>query len=121
MTPASVSSHLDFVSPTKRFPSPLTVKEISLNIESYVDIVTPSFLRSLYQLNSAHGSSTNNMQGIASFLEQYFNTSDLGIFWTEFNISNANVTRVPIDQLEGFGVEAELDVQCSVSYILYHS
>ena len=72
--------------------------------------VTPSFLRELYSVGTTTGKNTKNIEAVASFLEQYYLTSDLEEFWTRYNIPSTNVTNVGAEKSNA-GAEAELDVQ----------
>ena len=77
--PASVSNHVDFISPTKRFP---LVKEIqSKHIRTKQDgasyNVTPAVLKSLYEIGDAVGKASDNSQGVGSFEKNYYSQASL--------------------------------------------
>eukprot|EP01084_Bolivina_argentea_P045263 83327_1 len=107
--PSIIASNLDFISPTKRFPSPLTVNITHPSNLQRAD-VTPPFLRSLYNVGDTVGKSANNIQAVASFLDQYYDIKDVIQFWAEFKLSPSNLTNIG-PQKPGHGIEAELDVQ----------
>jgi len=103
---SSVASHLDFISPTKRFP-PLS----TLKVSDKAGTVTPTFLRELYNVGDAEGSSSSNSEGVASFQDEFYSTSDLKDFWTKYDITPDTVTDNPPNATQGTGLEAELDTQ----------
>ena len=70
--PAKVSRHIDFISPTKRFP---LVKQIVSQVGA--GTVTPSVLKELYKVGDVVGESSDNSQGIASFVRQYYSQTSL--------------------------------------------
>jgi len=105
-----VAPHLDFVSPTHRFP-PLSTLKISKHKSVGAVDVTPTFLRELYNVGSAVGKSSSNSEGVASFQDQLYSASDLEAFWKKYDITPDNVTNVPSDTGSGEGLEAELDTQ----------
>lgn len=119
--PATVAKCLDFISPTKRFPSPLTVSVSKRNLHALdthaikdLTLITPTVLHELYKVYNTEGTDSENKQGIASFIGEYYDDDDLESFWDLYNIDNSlsDVERVPSSQESGYGAEAELDVQC---------
>jgi tripeptidyl-peptidase-1 len=75
--------------------------------------VTPSFLRTLYNVGDTANKSPNNQQSVTGFLEQYFSPDDLAAFETKYapyiagqkaNIYGPNTASNP-------GIEASLDIQ----------
>jgi len=104
----SVAHHLDFVTPTKRFP-PLSSLKVKTNVGA--STVTPTFLRELYNLGTAEGKSSSNVQGVASFQQEFYSMEDLEAFWTEYSIASAEVSNIPSNTSSGYGLEAELDTQ----------
>ena len=118
--PSSVAAHLDFISPTLRFPVESHTHSMALigtkgdtSIKADTTYVTPSSLKSLYGVGDVKGGlSSDNVQVVASFLQEWFNDDDLEQFWNFFSLDEADVTRFPDSQPEGYGSEAELDVQC---------
>eukprot|EP01084_Bolivina_argentea_P295414 508593_1 len=110
--PSLVSDHLDFVSPTHRFPSPMRINASNYNNDLSPDAAnTPAVLRELYAVGSTTGKASNNIQGVAQFLEQYYSSNDVNIFWKRYDVPATNITNVPSDQPSGHGAEAELDIQ----------
>jgi len=117
--PSDVSELIDFISPTLRFPVEAHTNKIELigtkdraTISADTTYVTPSTLKSLYNLGDMKGGLSNdNYQVVASFLEEWFNTDDLNQFWDFFEIDTTTVETMPDFQPEGYGAEAELDVQ----------
>jgi tripeptidyl-peptidase-1 len=105
----SVAEHLDFVTPTKRFPPVSTLKVRTSNLG--IGAVTPTFLRKLYNVGDAVGKSSSNSEGVASFQDEYYSKTDLEAFWTKYDITPDKVTDVPANTTSGYGLEAELDTQ----------
>merc|ERR1712217_941704 len=71
--------------------------------------MTEDFLSKLTQ------SDTDVRQAIASYIEEYYMDSDLELAWSTLGYAGSNsideMIRVPSDQPEGTGSEAELDTQ----------
>lgn len=118
--PSDVASHLDFVSPTLRFPIVSHTHTMKLvDAQTSADItteatnyVTPPTLKRLYAIDDYKGGfSKRTIQVVASFLQEWFDDSDLSQFWNFFDIEPSEVIRVPEYQPDGYGSEAELDVQ----------
>eukprot|EP00469_Lotharella_globosa_P010077 CAMPEP_0167778458 /NCGR_PEP_ID=MMETSP0111_2-20121227/4264_1 /TAXON_ID=91324 /ORGANISM="Lotharella globosa, Strain CCCM811" /LENGTH=532 /DNA_ID=CAMNT_0007668763 /DNA_START=55 /DNA_END=1653 /DNA_ORIENTATION=+ len=113
--PASVSSHIDFVAPTVRFPTvqrrraPPSPKRKSNRTERRREN-TPSTLRALYHIGDAEGKL--GKQACTAFLEQYYEKSDLDLFWRRYypKALGREIDVVGPDKRRG-GVEANLDVQ----------
>ena len=56
--------------------------------------------------------STECRQAVASFIEQYYNDEDIEGFWENLDVyPTSEMQRIPEDQPEGYGSEAELDTQ----------
>ena len=89
--PPEVRNHVDFVSPTTRFPlqrlgSP---KQHLQHVGSGGKVnrlrTQPSSIRSLYGLGDTEATGvTNNTQQVAGFLGNYFSPSDLQTFFSEY-------------------------------------
>ena len=78
--PDYVSSHLDFIEPTKRFhPTDHFLKPIANKNEIDYRLVTPSLLKELYNVGDVKGERGNNSQGVASF-DRYYSTQDLYVY-----------------------------------------
>jgi len=81
--------------------------------------VTPTFLHELYQVPADTRSTVpSNIQGVASFLEQYYSPSDLQEFFALFfNTSDGQTVAKQIGENDASnpGTEAELDVQYLMS------
>jgi tripeptidyl-peptidase-1 len=74
--------------------------------------VDPYFLRDLYNVGSASGSSKNNSMAVAQFLEQYFSTLDLNEFFVLFyREAIGNQPTVIGPNPSGAGTEASLDIE----------
>jgi len=108
--PSKVASHLDFISPTKRFPLMSKLRLNDNNIEA-TSTVTPSVLKSLYKVGDAVGEAKGNSEGIASFVRQYYSQSSLEKFWSDYDIKTDNVTKTDANDGDGDGLEALLDTQ----------
>ncbi|KAF7662662.1 hypothetical protein LDENG_00231180 [Lucifuga dentata] len=117
-----VHQHLDFVGGLHRFPpkgqDPLSNRK---NSKAGLHLgVTPAILRSRYNLTAADvGTSQNNSQAVAQFLEQYYHPADLAEFMSLFGSSfqhMSTVERVVGTQGAGkAGLEASLDVEYIMS------
>jgi tripeptidyl-peptidase-1 len=108
-----VARHVDFVAPTVHFPA---VRTQRVRIPEAGDFLnTPPVLAQLYQVpNGTANVSPNNLQGFASFLQQYWAPSDLQEFFKLF--LNQSVGQSPAQSFgpndpSQTGTEAELDVQ----------
>eukprot|EP01084_Bolivina_argentea_P043403 79965_1 len=122
--PDTVYEHIDFISPTIRFPlrhhtyEATKVTDEETNCE---DFECPSVLFDMYQmtdtvadiLGSAGDLDTSTCrQSVLSLIGQYYEDSDLEMFWTQFDVNpQSTMQRVPSSQPEGYGAEAELDSQ----------
>ena len=116
---SSVAPHIDFVSPTITFPmkggSRGPYKD-DVDAEGRSLTITPEILRGMYNLTDddvGRGDDSVIVQGVASFLEQYYAPSDLVAFRAKYRLGDAaTLTDVPDPQLHTpVGVEASLDVQ----------
>ena len=120
--PASIASHIDILSPSvSRYPQ-YQAKQHNRKSPQPNPIptppikVTPSILRTVYNLTNEHGSgnASNNTQGIANFLEQYVEPSDLNKFFQTFANNNTVTTASKIvgnNNPSDPGIEAMLDVE----------
>jgi len=120
-----VVPHLDFVGGVHRFPPKgrdpsefLTNKRRS-GVGFHLG-VTPSVLRSRYNLTTADvGSASNNSQAVAQFLEQYYHSADLAEFMLIYGGGfqhHSEVEKVVGEQGKGkAGIEASLDVEYIMS------
>lgn len=84
----------------------------------YRYLVTPALLRGLYNLTKddvGKGTASPVRQGVASFLEQYYDMQDLDAFWKKYRIEEGTAKKWvnnPSTQLhKPTGTEASLDVQ----------
>eukprot|EP00455_Lapot_gusevi_P009575 TRINITY_DN1428_c0_g1_i3.p1 TRINITY_DN1428_c0_g1~~TRINITY_DN1428_c0_g1_i3.p1 ORF type:complete len:545 (-),score=221.21 TRINITY_DN1428_c0_g1_i3:160-1794(-) len=112
---AEVAHHIDFVAPSVRFPRVQTRKAKVLSAPQ--DSVTPSFLRSLYNVGDYRSKSANNSLATCGFLEQYIALSDLKQFFQQFDPASANLVPTvfgPNDETNP-GTEASLDIQYVMS------
>jgi len=134
--PAEVLEHIDFVHPSVRFPlrhhtrrmEQISAEEIASMAEGDLDQYnTPDRLYSLYGMTSTldtlytnEGVLSSNANGevrqaIASYLTQYYKDSDLQMAWDNLGYVGSNdleqMQRVPEQQPQGTGSEAELDTQ----------
>ncbi|XP_067098919.1 tripeptidyl-peptidase 1 [Osmerus mordax] len=121
----TVHPHLDFVGGVHRFPPEgqglsefLAQKRRSG--QGFHLGVTPTILRSRYNLTAADvGSASNNSQAVAQFLEQYYHPADLAEFMTMFGHGFQHLSKVDrvVGQQGGgkAGLEASLDVEYIMS------
>lgn len=107
--PADISGHVDFVSPTVRFP---TVQRRARRASPAAGERrnTPDSLRELYRVGSAEGSA--GRQACTAFLEQYYSPSDLKSFFQQY-YPKAEGTKVKVvgPNSGGPGIEASLDIE----------
>eukprot|EP01084_Bolivina_argentea_P261446 441808_1 len=119
--PSYISHHLDFISPTKRFPAIKNINHSNhSNYSRPYQIVTPPFIEQLYQINNTTAQSPLNKQGIASFLDEYFTDSDVSAFWNKYDITTDNlnlITRTSNSgvQPSGYGDIASINVEYMTS------
>lgn len=76
-------------------------------------LVTPSFIRNLYQVGSAGTGTTSHAgsQSVAEFLKQYYSPTDLEAYKSHFGLSTTPVTVVGTNNPKAPGGEASLDIQ----------
>eukprot|EP00485_Elphidium_margaritaceum_P006657 CAMPEP_0202690056 /NCGR_PEP_ID=MMETSP1385-20130828/5183_1 /ASSEMBLY_ACC=CAM_ASM_000861 /TAXON_ID=933848 /ORGANISM="Elphidium margaritaceum" /LENGTH=659 /DNA_ID=CAMNT_0049345285 /DNA_START=247 /DNA_END=2226 /DNA_ORIENTATION=- len=173
--PDFIAEHVDFVSPTVRFPLQHHTLSVQSMDKKAVDALrshlsaspelrgadavevdgdggrhvhfsdgtseipnTPPQIYELYSMSDtlaslvADGglsdySTSTCRQGVASFIEQYYSDTDLSLFEEYMDVSPISTTeRVPATQPQGYGSEAELDVQYMTStgpgiytYVIY--
>ncbi|KAJ3307934.1 hypothetical protein HDV04_002295, partial [Boothiomyces sp. JEL0838] len=128
--PQKVHSHIDLIKPTTLFgarPKQLTTRpgKVHSKRDASSDCangVTPTCLKSLYNVGTYKPTNKNNVIGVTAYGGQYASTSDLQQFTKSFASSarNAKFTFVSInggqnvdDPSQG-GVEAELDIETTV-------
>jgi tripeptidyl-peptidase-1 len=112
--PSEISEYVDFIGPSTRFPQPQLLRKTSpITSVANAAQVTPSFLRTLYNLGDFTSTNPHNQQSVTGFLEQYISLNDLAKFFSTYD--KPSVGRVPNivgpnkPLLEG--VEASLDIQ----------
>ncbi|XP_028581325.2 tripeptidyl-peptidase 1 [Podarcis muralis] len=120
-----LAEHLDFVGGLHRFPAERKAVSRAWTagkalLSTFHLGVTPAVIRQRYNLTDKDvGSSRNNSQACAQFLEQYFHQADLAEFMGLFGKSFPHHLRV--DQVVGHqgwgkaGLEASLDVEYIMS------
>ncbi|KAJ3317653.1 hypothetical protein HDV06_001343, partial [Boothiomyces sp. JEL0866] len=128
--PQKVHNHIDLVKPTTLFgarPKQLATKPGKVNSKrdassDCANGVTPTCLKSLYNIGAYKPTNQNNVIGVTAYGGQYASTSDLQSFARNFAPSarNAKFNFVSInggqnvdDPSQG-GVEAELDIETTV-------
>lgn len=121
--PASVASHLDFVAPTVQFPNARGAASRTVLARNHADThsyVTPSVLRTLYNLDASavgSGNATSNFQVATGFLDEEYCSADLASFYQKFDFVTdltgfePGVVGSTTDDTPGCGDEANLDVQ----------
>jgi len=136
--PKEVAELINWISPTIRFPIRKHMSEPKLteftkeDFENSVDISsdvkfegynTPPRIYTLYGMSEGVLNDdlldlvedTTVMQSIVSFDEEYYEDTDLELAWETTGYAYTNnieqMFRVPADQSEGYGSEAELDTQ----------
>ena len=74
--------HIDFVSPTTRFPSTLGLKQSPRQATKLG--TSPDSIRALYNIPDTVATGTPaNQQHVAGFLEKYFSPNDLNLFYSQ--------------------------------------
>lgn len=109
--PVEVAQHVDFIAPTISFPG---LKVMAKRSKDTAAKVTPTFLRSLYGMTKTDvgtGKTSNITQGVASFIEQYYDPKDLPLFFAKYKQpADTPFTDVPVLQKHSpVGVEASID------------
>jgi len=104
--PESVSSALDLVGGTIRFP------RVPHQLESRAGIpTTPESIQQMYNVQIP-AENVSNVQAVASFLNQFFSPSDLSKFEQSNGLPDVPIAQIFGQNLENLpGVEASLDVQ----------
>lgn len=120
-----LADHIDFVGGLHRFPQEKKVlsrawKDHTKRSLGFHLGVTPSVIRERYNISAGDiGSSPDNSQACAQFLEQYFHQADLAEFMQLFGRSfdhHDQVDKLVGHQGEGkAGLEASLDVEYIMS------
>jgi len=77
------------------------------------NFVTPDVIRKYYNVSSSLSRSPSrfNSQAVASFLEQYYDETDLQLFWKRFNVAPSKIRVLGVDDMDKPGEEANLDIQ----------
>ncbi|RXM93758.1 Tripeptidyl-peptidase 1 [Acipenser ruthenus] len=122
--PDEMSEHLDFVGGVHRFPdSKVALRRTWANgkkrkAEFHLG-VSPSILRQRYNLTASDvGSSQNNSQAVAQFLEQFFHPADLAEFMKLFGRGFKNLPEVERVVGKQGGGKAGLEASLDVEYIM---
>lgn len=123
--PDPIASHLEFTCCIDQLPHPNTIGPLrSYNANGLS--VTPSDIRSSYEINDYVAKNSTTSQGIAAFLKQYFNPSDLEKFQKKFDIPSNPIAKVIGKNTHLLaGAEASLDVEyitgrCFISIFTTH-
>eukprot|EP00753_Platysulcus_tardus_P005849 PLAT13725.4.p1 GENE.PLAT13725.4~~PLAT13725.4.p1 ORF type:complete len:551 (-),score=292.13 PLAT13725.4:810-2462(-) len=120
LLPAAVSAAVDFVAPTVRFPTPFTMAQSgqwmseAAQPPKFGGDNTPAALRKLYGVGNVQATSTENLQGVAQFLGQYYSPSDLSSFFNSLwkpAIGRKVAQVVGPNQASNPGTEASLDIE----------
>ncbi len=118
--PSIIQPYIDFACCIDQFPSANTVGVVRSYNTSRLG-VSPSSIRSDYEINDYTASNSNTTQAIASFLKQYFSVSDLKKFQDKFDIPSNPIAKVIGKNKEILaGTEASLDVQYITGMLLEH-
>jgi len=107
--PAIVRETVAFISGINRFPSRGRI--VSVEYKPQVS-VTPEVIWATFNTNRETGKFSGNLQGVAQFLEQYFDPADLSDFQQHFNIENQPADKVIGPNIPSNpGTEALLDIE----------
>jgi len=113
--PASVAAHVDFVSPTVRLPTVMTVQPAPSGAARRLlgggSGNTPTSLRKLYSIGDVEGTGATK-QAATGFDKQYWKATDLQKFYTQYyKVAAGRTIQVVGDQMGSVaGGEASLDV-----------
>ena len=109
--PDEIVNYIDYIVPSHRFP---VVQHLKLTTPSTPnDVVTPDFLKKLYNVGNAKGAAeTKNIQACASFLNQYYEPNDLAKFQSKY-VQDTKVTKPKVfgPDKSSAGIEASLDIE----------
>ena len=110
--PASLVGHVDFVSGVSSFPKPVSRPIKRKSEHTDMSSVTPTTLAKDYNTSNYVATNDGNSQGIAAFLKQYYDPTDLAKFQKRFDLPVKPIAKevgknIPDDP----GAEANLDVQ----------
>jgi tripeptidyl-peptidase-1 len=110
--PNELKDHLDFVCCLNKFPYPDQVSLLKSYNSPFPLSVSPSSITKTYNISDYANTNSNNSQGVAGFLKQYFKPSDLEDFQSEFKVpKNPIVKVIGENKADSPGAEASLDVE----------
>jgi tripeptidyl-peptidase-1 len=138
--PRSILKHIDFISPTVRFPMAAgahkeatvigRVGEVTLNADGHhhhESEVTPQLLSDLYHANEFTDDAQKALQSmsadadkenyllITAFLNEHYADADLSMFMEKFGVSKRKVVRYPDTAPDKSGSEGTLDIEYGVA------
>lgn len=112
--PTDIAECIDFIGGTTDFPARSTLKHSTKSNAPNFG-TTPAVIKEQYDVKDK-GSNPNNLQGIASFLDQFISEDDLKDFFDDFSYPQYKVQKIigPNDPQKP-GDEASLDIQYIMS------
>jgi tripeptidyl-peptidase-1 len=111
--PKKLSPAIAFVGNLIRFPKSRTAKRMATKANGAIpNGITPDVIRDYYNITT-HPTKPfgKNAQAVASFLEQYYDQSDLEMFWNKYKIQHQEVKIIGPDPQRQAGLEAALDIE----------
>ncbi len=110
--PECLIEYIDFVAGINNFPSNFPQKKPAAKSSVTLGDTTPQTIEKAYNISGYSSTNPANSQAIASFLDQYFDPSDLEAFQKQYNISLNPISKIiGSNEASSPGMEASLDVQ----------
>jgi tripeptidyl-peptidase-1 len=114
--PTEIAQLVSFVTGVHRFPTKpkLRVKLSGKHgkMDPQFGSITPQVIWSTFNTGGLQGSFSNNSQGVAQFLEQYFNPADLAAFQSQYNLPAQPAAKIlGPNEVNNPGIEASLDIE----------
>ena len=111
--PPSLKDHLDFITGIYGFPKCELLRNKSPILNATMNLgVNPDTIAVDYNTSKYISTNPSSSQGIAGFLKQYFDPSDLAIFQKRFGLPEKPIAKVVGKNIDDDpGAEANLDVQ----------
>jgi len=110
--PSEIAQAVSLVSGLIRFPTMKSFVKSSVAARDNQDIaITPQVIWKRYNLTQSDSVSSQSSQAVASFLQQYFSSSDLQAFQSTYNLVQQSPSVLGPNDQSNPGVEASLDIQ----------
>eukprot|EP01130_Rhizamoeba_saxonica_P002332 TRINITY_DN12157_c0_g1_i1.p1 TRINITY_DN12157_c0_g1~~TRINITY_DN12157_c0_g1_i1.p1 ORF type:complete len:575 (-),score=110.53 TRINITY_DN12157_c0_g1_i1:32-1702(-) len=111
--PEEVRECVDLVGGVIRFPKMNAMTVDDNDADADAPLVTPKYIRDIYNITDIPNANPKNLQAVVSFLDQYFNPSDLTDFQQKYHLPETPIEKIlgPNKVQTNPGIEASLDVQ----------